>query len=164
MTSRTGSEGFTFIELAFVAAALGVVLGMAAPSLDRWADRLRVECAAATLAQTWRLAHQIALSDQPVRWVWAAESHEGRLMPVQQDGSAAALENQWGAPQALPDTVALVLRRLEQPIDRVTFFADGSAEDATCRVVSRRTGIERVIEVDGATGRVASERPGVSLH
>jgi type II secretion system protein H len=138
--------GFTLVELIVVLAILAAVVALAAPSFSRTIASARLRSGATEVRATLARARALAVADGRIRSV-VFDLDNGRY----------GLDND-AVLRTLPDPVRWeVLRilgeRKERGGARVTFFPDGTAEEAEVAVVLPDGGRIRVT-VDPLTGIV----------
>ncbi len=152
MTSRVLNKGFTLIELALVAATIGVLMVSAAPQVQRGWSSIRTEQTAFAVAQSLRAARALAITKNcVVDWTWDA-------------GVGKASLSSQKTPTCSPDDLADRLTRfrpISKPIHVVvqqsplSFFPNGTTSQTTTLLVSDADVPRHHITVDGPTGLVA---------
>jgi len=153
------APGFTLLELILVALVLAVLLGGALPQFrQRWVG-LQVERVAFELAQSLRAARALAVTQgTPVAWIWDPDDREVWLGTPQDGGAVVPVPGRLGRPRALPDRVTLVVLQEAQPVERVSFFPDGTSQPTELRV-GHEDIVRYSIDVYQATGRVLLKAP-----
>jgi len=149
---KTGSRGFTLVELLAVLAILALLLGLVSPRLYTGLERERFRASVRSFAAALRLARSAAVTDrQPTRvmvdlergrW-WLEGSRRGGSWPPGTRVSQATLV--W------PDTG----RRLGYMV----FYPDGSSTGGQLLLVDRQ-GRTCAVTVDIVTSRVEIEAGG----
>ncbi len=159
-------RGFTLIELLCVVLVMLILLTAALPSLQQQWRGLQTERAAMDVAQLLRTARTLAVAQgRQVDWLWQEHQRTIRLAAAAEE---TALEPRWQQPRLIPDGVTLVVRQEQGPVDRVSFFSDGTsgASDRTMRNttvdVAQAAKSKFQIVVDGARGRVTIQRAAPS--
>ena len=136
-----------------MALLLGVLLVSVLPQLRRqWID-LRAERVALDVAQGWRVARTLAVTQgRQVDWTWDAAARTVRLAAAD---PTVPLESRWDRPRAVPEGVALSVRQEGRAVERVSFFPDGAAGDApvTCTIGATGTTLHYDITLDPVTGQ-----------
>lgn len=149
------ANGFTFIELVFVALMLGVLTLAVAPRFQQEWSRLQAERTAVSLAQMLRTARTLAVAQsRPVQWVWQSDTRRVWLGTQEEDGSITPLSGRLGRAQTVPEPVGLTVMQQERSVTEVGFFPDGTSQ-ATLLRISERNVPRYQVAVDGTTGQVA---------
>ena len=138
-----------------MAIVLGIVMVSVLPSFHaRW-KRVQEERAAFAVAQSLRSARSVAVSrSQVMAWVLEAESRRTWIGQEQDDGSVSPMSGSLGAPRRLPEAVTVQAWRDREPVDRVIFFPDGTAQATALSVGGDSAESHYQIAVDAATGDV----------
>jgi len=152
--------GFTLIELALVAAAIGILLVATIPRFQQKTQQLRTEHTAFELMQWLRYAREQAITGgRPVVWTWDKESRRVVLEALDDAGTWLLLALPTGSRVTLPEEANVTVTREEQPIDcRCLTFApdgtsgEGSGQPTVVHLVFQRFAYD--IAVDAPTGRV----------
>jgi prepilin-type N-terminal cleavage/methylation domain-containing protein len=139
-------RGFTLIELAVTLLVLALAVSVAAPSLARGLDTVRVRAETAGIATFLRAARERAVTHN--------RAYEVRVKPEEGVIELRSGETVLAIRRASPE-VRLIL---DQPASRtITFLAQGLSSGAELRVegAGRRA---YLVSVDPLTGRVATRR------
>ena len=137
--------------------ALGIVIVLILPQFRSSWSRLQMEQTAFELAQTLRAARVVAITEsQPVEWVWESEGRRVWLGRSTEEGSLEPIAGRLGHVRRVPEPVEVSVVRDEAPVDRVSFFPDGTSQ-ATTLLVGNQAAPRYAISVDATTGQVAVE-------
>ena len=147
-------SGFTFVEIIFVTLVLGILLAASVPRFQQTAQRLRAEQAAFELTALLRVAHEQAVAQGgPIVWMWDAEARSARLLLMDETGQLAPLSGRINRSTVFPEEILVSATQDHTPVDRVTFFPDGTSDSAAVAVALR--GRVYTITVDATTSQVA---------
>ena len=138
-----------------MAIVLAVVTVSAMPRFRaRW-QRVQEERAAFSLAQSLRTARSLAAAhSRSTAWVWDAQARRMWIGQAQDDGSTEPVAGRLGAPQALPQDVAVQALQAGQPVERIVFLPDGTAQAATVMIGADPEHPHYAVAVEAATGQV----------
>lgn len=133
---------------------LGILLSASVPRFQHTAQRLRAEQAAFELAQLLRAAHEHAVAQGgPIVWIWDAETRSARLWRMEPTGQLIPLTGRISRSTVFPGELLVSTTRDRAPVDRVTFFPDGTSDSAAVAVTLRRQ--VYTITIDATTSHVA---------
>ncbi len=139
--------------MVLVTVVLAMLLVAAVPNFTGTAARLQTEQTAFALAQLFRYAHERAVTQgEPIAWVWDPDARQARLEIDPIEGEPLPLEERGTHRRVASEAIDVALTRDEVPVERVTFFPDGTSEAATL-VVSHR-GRAYTVTVHATTSRV----------
>ncbi len=156
MTSRTGTDGFTLIEVVLVSVLVSLLLLATIPRFQRTAQRLRLERSVFELAQLLRSAHAQAVSEGSEHvLVWEDESRRAHLEKVPEEGAPVRLEGRAAASAPLLEGAVVEIAQDGSRVacECVRFFPDGTSDPATVTVQLDER-IYRMM-IDGTTSQVA---------
>ena len=147
------SRGFTLIEVVLVAIALTVLLTATLPRFRQTAQRLRAEQTAFEFTQLLRYAHERAVAEGHVTsLVWDHDAQRAGLEVIQDDGQPLWLSERAARSAPLAGGLSVNLSRDSSPVDRITFYPDGTSEPALLRVFYDEH--DYTVTIDAATSQV----------
>jgi type II secretory pathway pseudopilin PulG len=156
--------GFTLIELIFVAIALGILLVSTAPSFRRSFDKIKLEQAAFSIAQSLRCARSIAVSQsQALRWKWDKEKRSSVILALNEDGALESKMDFRMCEAHLNEPITLAFS--DESLDdlAVNFFPDGTSDALSLRIFGLGKNIYE-IDIDGPSAQVRLKQKSFSSN
>lgn len=152
MTLATGDRprGLTLIELLVVLGIIGLIVGMSAPALTRYAAQARLKATTRELVGLLSLARSLAVGSQEPHTVKVDQ--EARQITVVNTVSGEALEQV----VRLPKSVTLELLVGDQPaaMPEVSFRGSGALAGRTTVIHLSDDSRQQTITVTGPTGSI----------
>ncbi len=151
------------MELVFVALVLVVLVTAVLPSFRRTWMGVEAERTAFDVVQLLRAGRVLAVNQaESVDWVW---DETGHVYCVRKAGDTCAAEpitsDRLGRIHTVPTDVVLTAIRDGTATDRIRFFPNGTAQDATV-TVGDQTRTRQEITVRGVTGYIDIKPAGAS--
>lgn len=144
-------RGYTLMETVVVLLVLSLAAAVAAPSIGRGLDAIRLRSEAAGVASFLRVARERAIAER--RAVAVALDGDGRALVLSAAGAADG-----GGRSAVRPLSPLVHVAADPPQARtVTFFAQGLSSGGRF-LIEAHEAVAYVVTVDPLTGRVSTRR------
>jgi prepilin-type N-terminal cleavage/methylation domain-containing protein len=138
--SDTRSKGFTLLELIVVLGVVGVLLGMAAPSLKNFMKARQTANAAGQMLSLTQLASSRAAAQGSLYRLNFDDKNGEYWLTVQQGGEFVDIPSEFGRHFTLPEgaTVALVRPTGVEATPYIEFRPNGRSEEVTIEIRGRQ--------------------------
>jgi type II secretion system protein H len=131
MTRARSNSAFTLLELVVVLTLVGVVLGMAAPSLRGWSRGGKLQDAADGFVGATRWARSAAISTARVHRLQIDPEGGGYVIDVVEGDASAPAAGEFGRTVVLPPSIRIANA---SPTQAIEFFPSGRVTPGTVRI------------------------------